>query len=270
MPNRCFSPIPGERLVAIRDFVDGLDKRSVKELHRYLREVGRGNFPHCVYSVAAWGLIVLPGPGETSDPYEQYCDWTPGLDAPALHWQYPYYLRESSYLSDDPRRRARLRRLLKLEPLDRGGRLWPNLRKYLSETELPGGKTQKDKFACWGVVNLTEEHSRSENTRRTETQWDTRPLEHILKVCRPSLIIAPPGSGCFLRTEDVLNKTGGNLIGSTDRYSGDKGKRSWDFTFWETPWGKVRVGKAYTHPSWWGARTPGILTQEAVRVSAGL
>ena len=267
LPDACFSTSPGTRLTTIRRFFDNMAAKEIDNLGGLLRQVGKYSFPHCTYTIAAWGLIVLPGPGEQFDPYEPFCDWTPGLAETARHWDYPNYLKEHNYLANDPGREADLIQLLEREPLDRGGRMWPNLRKYLTETKLPGIETKQRYLTCWGVVNLTKEHAFSEAVRRGDTKWDLRPFEQIFEICRPSLLIAPPASGCIDRVRKVLAKNGCKPMSATKSYRGDKGNRKWEFVWWKTPWGKTRVGKAYTHPSWWGSKTPEILSREAKLIS---
>jgi len=232
LPADCFSLCPGARLRATRNYLTSLDGSSLKSL---MQRVSKYAYPHCAYAIPAWCLTVLPGPGEESDPYDPYRDWTPGLGETSRHFsEFPDYLVETAP-----------QELLQRVRLDRGGKMWPKLRSTLRAMNLPG-VSPEDHFACWGLVNLTTEHAPSEASRSKSTPWNVGPLKQIIELCRPAMIIAPPGSRCFQQVQKSLAEKGYTISGQVLRYSGDKGGRTWDFTCWKTPWGKVRVGKMHT------------------------
>ena len=143
LPDECFDLHPGTRLDKTREHVSSLSEGDRRRLYRKLEE--DLTFPHCAYAIPAWGLMVLPGPGRDSgDPTEPYCDWTPGIGKASRHFsEFPNYIV--------PRR----------EPM------WQGMRATISKVSLPGVES-KDHFACWGLVNLTTEHARSETVRRTK------------------------------------------------------------------------------------------------------
>ena len=213
------------------------------------------SFPHNAYAIPAWGLMVLPGPGgESNDPSEDHCDWMPGLGTTARHFaEFPSYVAEHvppEYLTN------------------RG--MWQRMRDVIGDTSLPGVSSE-DRFACWGMTNLTQEHARSESSREQPKKWDLETIWQILEICRPALIIAPPsGTGkarCYLRVQELLTQKGGVESGTMRSYPGDKGARTWDFQWWKTPWGKCRVGKMHTQPSYWGRNVADILSEEAHRIA---
>lgn len=146
--------------------------------------------------------------------------------------------------------------------------MWPKLRKGLLNAKLPEvGTDDRDCFTCWGLVNLTTEHARSEAEREKETKWDTKPLQRIIEICRPSMLIANPG--VVSDVQDALRNQGAVFVGEERTYAGDRGVRVWKFHWWEMSWGKVRVGKMHTHPSYWGERVSEILSEEAEELTKG-
>lgn len=258
MPASCFDLHPGRRLASARAHLDSLTEKRRAKLARQLEEF---TFPHCAYSIPAWGLLVLPGPGGASegDPAEARGDWTPGLAESAKHFaEFPKYMN-----ADDQEYYKRNKS---------GLQMWTKMRGQIGGVALPGVASE-DRFACWGLVNLTTEHAVSEAIRaqqKNQTPWDVAPLDRIIGICRPALIIAPPSSGhrgarCHARLEDLLRKTGGQCEKARPvSYPAERGRqRTWDFQWWEVPWGHCRVGKMHTHPSLWSHRVSEILTQEA-------
>ena len=264
MPACCFDRHPGRRLAGARAHLDSLTEAGRAKLDQKL---GEFTFLHCAYSIPAWGLMVLPGPGGASegDPAEARGDWTPGLAESARHFaDFPAYLN-----ADD---QAYYRRN------NSGLKMWTKMREQIRAVALPGVAAE-DRFACWGLVNLTTEHAPSEATRAKRTsqaQWDVVPLHRIIAICRPALIVAPPsetgGARCHARLENLLRKSGAQCEkGQSVSYQAEGGRRprTWDFQWWEVPWGRCRVGKMHTQPSWWSSRVSKILTQEAEIIAAG-
>lgn len=255
LPKQCFSLHPGKRLNATQAYTKSLSQKDKTILQRKIRQLA---FPHCAYAIPAWGLIVLPGPGSESDPTERYYDWTPGIGQASIHFaEFPLYV--AGQLPPD-----RLRK--------RG--MWQKMRKYISACRLPGVKPE-NRLACWGLVNLTEEHARSEAVRHIRpTLWDLGSLEAVINVCKPAMIIAPPskiGRGkCHERVQLLLKERGAHPTGQTRQYQGDRSGKTWDFDWWKTPWGRCRVGKMHTQPSYWGHRVADILTEEAQLVARHL
>ena len=250
LPGECFDLHPATRLDKTRKYVALLSDGDRRRLYRRLKE--DLTFPHCAYAIPAWGLMVLPGPGRDSleiQRTEPYCDWTRGIGKASRHFsEFPNYI------------------VSRREPM------WQGMRSTISNVCLPGVES-KDRFACWGLVNLTTEHVRSETVRRTKF-WD---LENycwqVIEICRPALIIAPPskmgGGRCFDRVRRFLNEKGAVPAGTMQRYRGDRGTRTWDFQWWNTPWGRCRIGKMHTQPAYWpGSRAIDILTEEARCIAA--
>ena len=261
MPASCFDLHPGRRLKDARAHLGSLTEKRRVKLARQLEEF---TFRHCAYSIPAWGLMVLPGPGRASegDPADARGDWRPGLAESARHFaEFPDYMNAD----DQEHYRREENRLM----------MWRKMRKHIGAAALPG-VAPEDRFACWGLVNLTTEHAPSEATRaqrKGQTQWDVAPLHRIIMICRPALIIAPPsrtgGARCHARLEDLLQKIGGQCEKTkSTSYPAESGRRTWDFRWWDTPWGRCRVGKMHTQPSYWSHRVSAILTQEAKMIAA--
>ncbi len=254
LPSECFDLHPGKRLDKTREHVSSLSDGDQSRLHRRLKE--ELSFPHCAYAVPAWGLMILPGPGgEEGDPSEEHCDWTPGLGKTSRHFaEFPSYVEHHYPLSERKKRG-----------------MWQGMRARLSEVSLPGVRS-KDRFACWGLINLTTEHARSEAVRRTKF-WDLEThCWRAIEICRPALIIAPPskmgGGRCYDRVQKFLREKGAAPDGTMQSYRADKGSRTWDFQWWETPWGRCRIAKMHTQPSYWGGGVTDILTKEALYIAS--
>lgn len=240
LPQDCFAAEPGKRLNAMRQFLSSLSGSELSSIQELVMR--RYRFEHCAYAIPAWGLIVLPGPGagkrgtDEGNPYDPYCDWTPGLGQPSRHLrEYPDYLHQTSPVG-----------LLRREPTDRGGRMWPNVRGVLLSARLPGVSANPgDRLACWGLVNLTTEHSRTEAMRRPETQWSTEPLREIIRVCRPCLVATTAGIADrvhALLAEERLTPE------DEERVCGIDGRHSFSFRWWTGAGSKIRVGKIL-HPA---------------------
>lgn len=252
LPNECFDLHPGKRLEKTREYVNSLSLDDRSRIEETLRE--KLTLPHCAYAIPAWGLMVLPGPGgEQSDPSEEHCDWTPGLGEPSRHFaEFPAYV--AHYYPPSERNK-------------RG--MWHGMRATIQHVDLPGVRFE-DRFACWGLINLTTEHAPSEAVRRT-TSWDLETAWRLIEICRPRLIIAPPsqmgGGRCYDRVQRLLREKGASPRGPMKSYRGDRGSRTWDFRWWLTSWGKCRVGKMHTQPSYWGGKVTTILTDEARNIA---
>ena len=207
LPSPCFDLHPGRRLDATREYVASLSEKDRKRLHGKLKK--ELSFPHYAYSIPAWGLMVLPGPGgEIDDPSEEHCDWTPGLGTAARHFaEFPSYVAKHvspGYLTN------------------RG--MWQRMRDVISNTSFKMPKVRsEDRFACWGLINLTKDHARSETIRQQQTTpWDLKTLWGVIEICRPALIIAPPskmgGGRCHLRVQQLLSEKGAVRSGTMRGY----------------------------------------------------
>ena len=247
LPDECFDPHPGKRLHSTREYVASLSGEDCRRLEETLRE--KLTFRHRAYAFPAWGLMVLPGPsGEPNDPTEPHCDWTPGLGETSKHFaEFP------TYINGEPAERT-----------------WQRMRKVIRKVVLPGVKIC-DRFACWGVINLTTEHAWRETYRRT-TEWDMGTPWKVIEACRPALIIAPTSqegdARCYERVQQLLRDKGSSQNQGVTRYPGDQSGRTWDFHWWETAWGYCRVGKMHNQPYIWGAMVTDLLTEEACRIAA--
>ena len=239
----------------MRAHVASLPEQDRQQLQEKLRQDFA--FPHCAYAVPAWGLMVLPGPGRDSDPHEEHYDWTPGLGTASRHFaSFPSYV--ANHLPPNL-----------LAELEKRTTMWERMRTTLRRVPLSGIRSDHS-FACWGLVNLTTEHARSEALRQT-TSWNLKPLWRVIEVCRPALIIAPTsirgGARCHERVQRLLGEKGALPQGKTRRYRADKGSRTWDFRSWETPLGQCCVGKMHTQPSYWGNQVADILAREASHIA---
>ena len=222
LPSECYDLHPGIRLQKTRAHVSSLSDGDQRRLHRRLKQ--ELSFPHCAYAVPAWGLMVLPGPGgEEGDPTEEHCDWTPGLGKTSRHFaEFPSYVVHHYPLSERNKRG-----------------MWQGMRARISDVSLPGVRST-DRFACWGLINLTTEHARSEAVRRTKFWNMETHCWQVIETCRPALIIAPPskmgGGRCYDRLQKFLREKGATPVGTMQYYRADKGSRTWDFQWWKTPW----------------------------------
>ena len=254
LPGQCFDLHPAKRLDETREYVGSLSEKDRRRLEAILRE--KLAFPHCAYAFPAWGLMVLPGPGgKESDPSEEHCDWTPGLGKTSRHFaEFPSYV-EHHYPPSERKKRG----------------MWQGMRATISKVSLPGVHS-KDLFACWGLINLTTEHAPSEAVRGTK-DWDLETCWQVIEICRPALIIAPPskmgGGRCYDRVRQFLCEKAAAPDGTVQHYRADKGPRKWEFQWWNTPWGRCRIGKMHTQPSYWsGSRAAEILTKESESIAA--
>lgn len=260
LPESCFDRHPGRRLTAARAHVDSLAGEHRTELDSKICEF---TFPHCAYAIPAWGLVVLPGPGGASkgDPADARADWTPGIAEASKHFaEFPDYLNAADrkhYCEQN-----------------HGLKMWENLRQHINAVALDGVAAD-DRIACWGLVNLTTEHAPSEASRgRTgATHWNIEPLHRIIGICRPALVIAPPsrkgGACCHARLEKLLQRNGAQPEKlEPTQYEADSGPRKCRFRWWKVPWGRCRVGRMYTHPSYWSRRVREILSEEAKIIAA--
>ncbi len=250
LPDECFDLHPGTRLEKTREYLGSLSGNARRRLDKTIRE--KLTFPHRAYAIPAWGLMVLSGPGgEKGDPSEKDCDWTPGLGKTSRHFaEFP------TYINGQPARYA-----------------WQRMRSVIRQVVLPG-VNRHDRFACWGWINLTEDHApRDAERRTTERMWEEGEniLWKVVEACRPALIIAPPSQSkarCYARIQNRLRDVGGLQNPRVTRYPGNKQGHLWEFHWWKTPWGYCRVGKMHNHPYIWGCKVTKILTEEARHIAA--
>jgi hypothetical protein len=119
---------------------------------------------------------MLPGPGKDADPQEMSYDWSPGWGASARH------------LADFPHYTANTMKGV--------AHSWVAMRRVFREMPIPGVRRAGDRLACWGVANLTAQHSHDEAGRVLDKHdVRLRRAVWVLGTCRPVVVAAPPGKG---------------------------------------------------------------------------
>jgi len=242
LPEGSFSVSPQKRIKAIEEFRNEVSKKALSQFEMKLKTL---SMPHCAISIPSWGLIVLPGPGLDDDPYEDHYDWTPGFGIASRHLrEYPYYVN-----------------VIPEGEKGKRGRMWNRLRDRLMKIQIPD-VNERDRLTCWSIVNLTTEHARMENERKRDTNWSVESLQKVINLCRPKMIIAPVASQCLERICSLLRGMSMSEIDAPVEYPEENGRRNWLFSWWDGPIGLTRVGKMYTHPSYWNHNAPEVLTKE--------
>ena len=80
--------------------------------------------------------------------------------------------------------------------------------------------------------------------------------------------MAEGGGRCYDRVRQFLREKDAAPDGKMQDYPADRGPRKWEFQWWNTPWGRCRIGKMHTQPSYWsGSRAAEILTKEICRIA---
>jgi hypothetical protein len=195
--------------------------------------------PHATGAVNAWALLMLPGPGKDADPWEMSYDWSPSWGAPARHLaEFPHYTANT---------------------MKGVAHSWVAMRRVFTVMHIPGVRRPLDRVACWGVANLTAQHSRDEASRVLDKHdVRLRRAVWVLGTCRPVVVASPPGKDS--RDIDVvaaaLSKLGLAPTGTFRRWawtqSGNQTYRIradiWRGDQWST--GLIRLNQ---HPSRWGS-----------------